>query len=206
MFPSPFPTPGSVGDALVASAGAPAVIGNTPAVTTVTPNIPEVASGSVSQGQAVADSPVALAASARASHNASGPRLTMSLPSTNADALPRGETPTSLTTRRGWIGAELVRGATGATNSMTYANVYTDVQAIQMVPSYAAATGTATTLPTGEVTAGVTGDGDIPGDGSDFAGTFNANIADNQPPVSGLFDCPTPAPARVTVKCCVWPS
>ena len=37
------------------------------------------------------------------------------------------------------------------------------------------------------MTSGVTGD--IPTDGSDFTGTYNVNIADNQPPVAGLFDC-----------------
>ena len=64
---------------------------------------------------------------------ASGPRFTVSLP-TASDAATAGETPTSLMTygekpSGGWMGAELVGGASGAGNSMTYANVYTDIDA-----------------------------------------------------------------------------
>ena len=177
--PKPLSNAGRVGTELNTTAGEVPVIGNTPAVTD---GPAEVVSGSVSQGGA---------ASTRASHNASGPRLTATLPS-GIDAVTRGETPQALTTRGGWMGAELVGGASGAANAMTYANVYTDVQPTKMVTQYAAASGTATALPGTGITSGVTGD--IPGDGSDFEGTYNANIADNVPPVAGLFDCPTPAP------------
>ncbi|MYE03106.1 MAG: hypothetical protein F4Y03_17895 [Alphaproteobacteria bacterium] len=177
--PKPVSNAGRVGMALATTAGTAPVAAETPVAGTLV----AIPNGSVGQGGA---------ASARASHSASGPRLTAALPAT-VDAVTRGETPQGLTTRGGWMGAELVGSTAGATGSMTYANVYTDVQPTQMVSSYAAATGTATALPTDGTTSGVTGD--IPGDGSDFEGTYNVNIADNQPPVSGLFDCPTPAPA-----------
>ena len=189
-----------VGDALAASAAATAVVGDTPAVTTVTPNIPAVTSGSVSQGQTVAASPTALAASARATYSASGPRLSATLDTGNADAVTRGETPQGLTTRGGWMGAELVgkSPATGAVTSMTYANVYTDIQPTKTVTEYAAATGTATALPAAGITSIVTGD--IPGDGSDFTGTYNADDSDNAPPVSGLFDCPANTACSISVN------
>ena len=83
---------GRVGTALAASAGASAAIGETPAATGP-PALDAVAGGSVSQGQTVGDSPAALAASARATYGASGPRLSATLDTTNADAVTRGENP-----------------------------------------------------------------------------------------------------------------
>ncbi len=199
--PKPVSNAMRVGTALAASAAAVATVGNTPTVTTVTPNIAEVTGGSVSQGRTVAETPAALAASARATYNASGPRLTVTLDSANADAVTRGEEPVSLTMRGGWMGTELVGKSpdTGTVTSMTYANVYTDIQPTKTVTQYATPSGTATALPTDAgVTAGVTGD--IPGDGSDFEGTYNSNIADNAPPVSGLFDCPTAGVCSISVN------
>ena len=168
-----------IGAALDVTAGAAVPdTAETPAVTTVTPNIAAVPNGSVSQGGAV---------SARATRGSTGgPVLTVA---GTTNAVTRGETPTPLMMRGGWMGAELVGGAAGDTNSRTYANVYTDIQATKTISNYAAVTGTPTALPTDGTTSGVTAD-NIPGDGSDFTGTYNSNIADNVPPVSGLFDCP----------------
>ena len=207
--PKPVSNATRVGTAMAASAAATAAIAETPAVTAVAPTsttpgvaaAAAIANGSVSQGQTVADTPTALAASARASHSASGPRLTATLPaSPNADAVTRGEAPTSLTMRGGWMGAELAgkSPATGTVTSMTYANVYTDIQPTKMVSSYADATGTATALPAAGITSIVTGD--IPGDGSDFEGTYNADDSDNNPPISGLFDCPDNTACSISVN------
>lgn len=178
-----------VGAALAVTAGvAVPDAAETPAVTGP-PALAAVPMGSVSQGGV---------ASARATSSASGPMLTVSGAGVDP-AVNRGETPTSLMMRGGWMGAELVGGNDADDGSRTYANVYTDIQPTKTVSEYAAATGTATTL-TADVTSGVTGDDGIPGDGSDFAGTYNENTADNAPPVAGLFDCPAATACSISVN------
>ena len=130
------------------------------------------------------------AVSTTATYNAKGPRFTVT-----GVTVGRGENPTSLQTRGGWMGAELVGGATGAGNSMTYANVFTDIQAPVAKQNYG--TPATVTVPTDGTTSIVTGD--IPGDGSDFTGTYNSNDADNDPPVSGMFSCPDATACSISV-------
>ncbi len=138
---------------------------------------PTTTAGSVHQGGT---------ASATATYGASGPSMTVDLTAvTGANPVTRGENPQGLTTRGGWMGAELVGGATGATNSMTYANAYTDVQPDKVTPNYEA--DVTLTPGTGVLT------GDIPGDGSSFEGTYNASTTDNTPAVPGRYHCPTGA-------------
>ena len=102
-----------VGAALGVSAATTPVLFNTPEVTGP-PLLAAVTGGTVHQGGQ---------ASARATYSGSGTMVTAGLPTT-VDAVSRGETPTPLMTRGGWMGAELV-GTTTTTGSesTTYANV-----------------------------------------------------------------------------------
>ena len=151
-------------------------------------------SGSVSQGGAV---------SATAAYGASGPAITVTADSalTDFDAVTRGEEPVSLMTRGDWMGAELVGGESGAGNSMTYANVYTDIQAPAIKDTYAAA---ADGINADGLEADLTNDpeitGDVPNDGSDFSAMYNEDPGDNEPPVTGLFDCPDDTACSISVK------
>ena len=190
--PDPVYNAERVGAELQATATQAPAVAETPVVAAVTgppavAEIPAVAMGSIAQGGA---------ASVRATRGSTGaPTLTVTLP-TEADAVTRGETPTELMMRGDWPGVQLVGEGDGT--SKTYANAYTDIQMTRMDPEYVDATGTATVLPTGGVTAAVTGD--VPGDGTSFAGTYNSNIEDNQPPVSGLFFCPATTACAISVN------
>ena len=189
--PKPVSNAGRVGAALGTTAAAASAVADTPAVTGP-PALDAVTAGSSSQGGA---------ASARATYSASGPMLTVT---TTADAVTRGEDPTSLMTRGGWMGAELVGEAADGTTT-TYANVYTDIQAPTVKDTYQAAdadaTHTATELGTQlannpEIT------GDVPNDGSSFTAMYNENPEDNNPPVPGMFSCPagTAGGCAISVK------
>ena len=108
----------------------------------------------------------------------------------------RGENPTDLKSRGDWPGTQLVRTDTAAdaTNraGMTYANVYSDIQA--PTQAYEAdGTTTAFTVGTSVIVAG-----DVATDGSNFAATLNVNPGDNQAPIMGQFRCIT-APCSISV-------
>ena len=184
--PKPASNAGRVGTAMMtagtAEAAATAVAADTPG-------------GSISQGGAV---------SATATYGASGPTITVAADAvTGFDAVTRGESPVSLMTRGGSMGAELVGGSSGATNSMTYANVYTDIQAPEIRDTYAAADATNTISAT-DLAADLTDKpeitGDVPSDGSDFSAMYNEDPEDNAPPVTGLFDCPDDTACSISVK------
>ena len=147
---------------------------------------PTAPGGSVAQGGVVG---------ATAAYGASGPTITVT---GVGGGLLRGENPMLLTTRGGWMGRELVEDDnTDGSESMSYANVYTDIQAPAMKQNYgdttagAAADGTNdAVLALGQIITG-----DIPGDGSTFTGTRNVSATDNLPTQTGRFVCPSPAPA-----------
>ena len=109
---------------------------------------------------------------------------------TPANVFQEGETPSRFQTRGGWEAQELVvEGATG-TNARTRLIVSTDIQA--PTQNYAetatrdSADGTANPVVGGVIVAG-----EVAGDGSNFAVTFNADPTDNMPPVAGQFQCNT---------------
>ena len=123
--PKPASNAKRVGAALTASAADTAMVIDTPAVTEVvaTATTPGVAAadavpnGSVYQGQTAEDTAQALAASARAAYGASGPILSVTLPTTvtisgsaAADAVTRGETPDVADDARGLDGRRARRG------------------------------------------------------------------------------------------------
>ena len=123
-------------------------------------------------------------------YNAAGPRFTVTVGT--GDVL-RGEDPTSLMTSGekpsgGWPGAELVRTDTPA--GKTYVLAFSDIEApTQAYTDPDPDTNTPLTLPAAPATSILTGD--VPGDGSSFTGTYNADSTDNNPPVSGKFVCPS---------------
>ena len=133
-------------------------------------------------------------ASATATYNAAGPRFTVTA---GTGAVLRGESPTSLMTAGekpsgGWPGAELVR--TDATPGQTYVLAFTDITAPSSNQNYDTTNAVAAT----DIAGGVI-TGDIPGDGSTFAGTYNADDDDNAPPVSGRFFCAADASCAISV-------
>ena len=141
--------------------------------------------GSVSQGGV---------ASATATYNAAGPRLAVT---TGTGDILRGEDPTSLMTSGekptgGWPGAELVR--TDATPGKTYVLAFTDIEASTSRQNY----DTTNVVAADAITGGVI-TGDVPGDGSTFTGTFNANATDNNPPVTGRFFCAAGTACAISV-------
>ena len=160
--------------------------------------------GSVAQGGVVG---------ATAVYGSSGPSITVTTDAalTTFNAVTKGETPQGLTTRGGWMGAELVGSAADTTTppdgSMTYANVYTDIQAPAIKDTYADATD-ATTIANAALVTSLADKpeitGDVPNDGSDFSAMYNADPEDNAPPVPGMFDCPTtagtPVACSISVK------
>ncbi len=103
----------------------------------------------------------------------------------------------------GWPGAELVSTVSGGTGRKEYALVFTDIN--PPAQSYNTTTATGAILDFTQNVVDTTGDGtadalaqnrsvitgEIPGDGSHFAGTFNANPTDNRPPALGRFFCPS---------------
>ncbi len=130
-------------------------------------------------------------AGATATYNAAGPRFDVTL---GTGSILRGESPTSLMTAGekpsgGWPGAELVRTDTG-TPGKTYVLAFTDIEAsTQAYTDPTDGTNTPLTLPTAPATSIITGD--VPGDGSSFTGTYNADSTDNNPPARGKFVCPS---------------
>ena len=184
----PISNAGRVGAELTATAneaGDAAVLHT--AVTVATPPVPEA--GSVNQGGTSGTEVTATAA-----YGASGPTITVTNVGTT---VLRGENPMLLTTRGGWMGRELVED--GAT-SMSYANVYTDIQAPVMKQNYGgnAPDSTLTSTEPHDVANNVAlaiGQiitGDIPGDGSTFTGTRNVSATDNVPTQTGRFYCADP--------------
>ncbi len=146
----------------------------------------------------------------------SGPRFTVMAP-TGGTATPqlRGESPTAITTRGGWAGAELLSGSGAPGGNRGYALVFTDIN--PAAQSYYTAVDTTipasanfrnadqlaanvdTTETTGQsVNRAVIG-GEIPGDGSHFVGTYNQIPTDNNPPVPGRFFCGTGVACSISV-------
>ncbi len=183
--PKPVSNAGRVGTALQASAQ-----GEVTPTSTDETQTGEMGAGGAIQGSSATSTDNL--GTATVTYNASGPMFTVYLPATpRADAVTRGETPTSLMTRGGWMGAELV-GENEDGTSTTYANVYTDIQAPVVKDTYEAADATAThtAVELGEQLANdpeVTGD--VPNDGSSFTAMYNENSGDNAPPVPGMFSC-----------------
>ena len=178
--PDPVSNAGRVGAAIVVTAG------TTAAQTAVTDG-PGAEAGSVSQGTP--------AVSTTATHGANGPTFDVTGAGTT-DVL-AGEAPKLLTMRGGWMGREMLENV----DSDTYVNVYTDIQATTRRDTY-------TTTGDGFVSAAdlvsnLTNDpeitGDVPGDGSTFAVSYNANPEDNIPPVSGRFHCAADAACSISV-------
>ncbi len=185
--PAPISNAGRVGVAMRTAAGAGATSGDagtTAAGTAITGNVNT--QGAVS--------------TIIASNTGSGPRFTVSTtpvdPAVTSTVSPgRGETPMAVTTRGGWAGAELVASASGPTGHKQNALVFTDINP----PAQSYNTGTTvdsfnTPIPLAEFTTYVNRSvitGDIPGDGSHFEATFNANPTDNNPARSGRFFCPS---------------
>ena len=155
--------------------------------------------GNISQG-ANADNSDNAAASATVDHTTAGLRFAVTRGT--GDVL-RGEDPTPLMTSGekpsgGWPGAEMVR--TDSPAGKTYVNVYTDINPDTQEYNSAAPNDAALTLPTtptGAVSK-VTADDGVPADGSSFTGTYNANSLDNNPPVTGQFNCPA-QPCSISV-------
>ena len=172
-----------VGAALDLAAAATAARSETPESSTGAAD--QVANGSVSQGDTT---------SARATHTPAGLRFAVTR---GTEAVLRGENPTSLMTSGempsgGWPGAEMVRTDV-ATPGKTYVNVFSDINPPAVKNTYAPAA-----TPTFDLTAlqgHLTNDpeisGDIPSDGSSFDAMYNHDPADNNPPASGMFSCPT---------------
>ena len=140
----------------------------------------------------------------------SGPRFTVTVTPTGGSAISqlRGEAPSSFTTRGGWAGAELLSGSGAAGASRGYALVFTDINpaAQSYFTTAAASTNYRDATQLADTTAGATQSvnravigGEIPGDGSSFAGTYNQNPTDNAPPVSGRFFCGTGTACSISV-------
>ena len=108
---------------------------------------------------------------------------------TPANVFQEGETPSRFQTRGGWEAQELVVEGADGSNARTRLIVSTDIQA--PTQNYAATP----TVTADAVTGGVIVAGEVAGDGSNFAVTFNADPADNMPPVAGQFQCTPVAPA-----------
>jgi hypothetical protein len=151
----------------------------------------EVEMGTVHQGAVT---------STRATMGASGLRLSVTR---GTEAVLRGENPTSLMTSGekpsgGWPGAELVRTDVD-TPGKTYVNVYSDIN--PPTQQYTVVLTNLTTalagLPAGAV-ARLTGE--VPGDGSSFAGTYNSNSLDNNPAMAGQFNCPAGATGGCSIS------
>ncbi len=162
-----------------------------------------------------ADSPPDIILTATARHTGTAPRFTVLPEITDiADAeeedqvLGRGEIPTALVMSGekpggGWEGAELVSTVSGAEGHKEYAVVYTDIAPPAQTYNADGAINLRdldgengllaqddpgnTAVNRAVVT--VTGEVPIPGDGSHFEATYNANPADNAPPRPGRFFC-----------------
>ncbi len=103
----------------------------------------------------------------------------------NTERLVMGETPSRFQTKGGWEAQDLVTQPVDGANVKSHLVVNTDIQApTQNYVSDA-------TVAIADITAtnGVIVAGEVAGDGSNFAATFNQNPADNNPPVAGQFQC-----------------
>ena len=193
--PAPISNAGRVGRAMGAAATAAA---GTPAT------------GATGAGMANHQGAVATVS---ASDTGGGPRFTLAAtPAGDSNTannvsttLRRGESPSAITTRGGWAGAELVSSGSGPTGYRQSALIFTDINP----PAQSYNTGTTadsfnTPPPITDFTTAVdiggtpstavnrsVITGEIPGDGSHFAATFNANPTDNNPARSGRFFCPS---------------
>ena len=204
--PKPVSNAGRVGAALAASAAGTVTSTGTDDTGTA-PNITVGGGGTYQGSDTTAGNNEA---SATATYTASGPTLTVTYGAGGgtvpADAVTRGETPTSLMTRGGWMGAELVGAAGGGTpadtsdDSKTYANVYTDIQAPTMTQDYGAtADGSVTGVNGVALAVGQFITGDIPGDGSTFTGTRNVSATDSTPAQTGRFFCAVGTACSISV-------
>ena len=141
-------------------------------------------------------------------HTGSAPRFTVNAVTggTTTNELMRGETPTAIMSRGGWSGAELVDSSPGATaGHKEYAVVFTDIN--PPAQQYATTGANYISQTNLEIVVGTTGSirnqavitGDVPGDGSHFAAVLNSNPTDNNPAVSGRFQC-VAAPCSISVN------
>ncbi len=108
-----------------------------------------------------------------------------------------GETPSRFQTKGDWEAQGLVLPGDTATDMLrSHLVISTDIQAATQ--NYAAAASTDNTISVG--TSVIVG-GEVAGDGSNFAATFNSDPTDNDPPVEGQFRCtdPTTTPCSISV-------
>ena len=203
----PVSNAGRVGTELAATA-VPTAAGATPTADEIAAVVTHTAVDATNVGGSVAQGG---AASTMVEYRGSGPRFPgITLPAP-ANAVTRGETPTSLTTRGGWMGAELVGstantpGTTPPNGSMTYANVYTDIQAPAVDIRYADPTTPTHALTDlqGHLANDPEITGDVPNDGSSFVARYNRDPDDNNPPVPGMFSCPAAAATASPPGCSI---
>ena len=165
----------------------------------------------------------AISVTAAVRHTGTAPRFTVlpeigdvddTVAAKKAEVLGRGELPTALVMSGekpggGWEGAELVASVSGTAGHKEYAVVYTDINPPAQTYNSAGAInlrdidgadGDADEDAEGNTVvnrAVVTGE--VPGDGSHFVGTYNANPSDNAPPRSGRFFCASGTPCSISV-------
>ena len=156
--------------------------------------------GSVAQGSS--DTEAERSASASVTRNNLGVFTYTATRGTGA--LLRGEEPQDLKSRGDWPGTQLVRtdAADDGTNraGMTYANVYTDIQAPTQAYATAATTFTPGTSGATAPTTSMIVAGEVADDGSNFAATLNVNPTDNMAPIDGQFQCPAATACSISVN------
>ena len=109
-------------------------------------------------------------------HKASGSTFTVAI---GTAQLLMGETPSRFQTKGGWEAQDLLV-VDGTDNTLkTHLVVSTDIQGDKVTPSYGA--DVSLSAGTGKLT------GDIPGDGSNFEGTYD--VLPNTPPIPGQYRC-----------------
>ena len=117
-------------------------------------------------------------------HKAGGSTFALNLGGTaETDRLVMGETPSRFQTKGGWEAQDLVTQPVADATVKSHLVVNTDIQADTQ--NYVAAA----TVANAALAGGVIVAGEVARDGSNFAATFNANPADNNPPITGQFQC-----------------
>ena len=215
--PAPIPNAGRVSAAIKAAAGATAE--ESAAVSVETPAV-ETEETTVQMGRDPRQpaSPLAVSVTAAVRHTGTAPRFTI-LPEIGevsdenkaGEVLGRGELPVVLVMSGekpggGWEGAELVDSMSGPDGHKEYAVVYTDINPPAQTYNSDGAinlrdisgSGTLDTEDNTVVNQAVV-TGEVPGDGSHFEGTYNANPSDNAPPRSGRFFCASGTPCSISV-------
>ncbi len=218
--PAPVPNAGRVGAAIKTAAAAKAGTADDTVSTAVTDPATEDTTYQ-GTGSTVAEATGAVTltneVTVSARHTGTAPRFTVetSLLANNRDQvkLGRGEAPTALTMRGGWAGAELVASVSGTAGYKQNAVVYTDINppaqtynsdgAINLRDLDEDGTLDEVTADNANVVDTVVNQavitGEVPGDGSHFVGTYNANPSDNAPPRPGRFFCATGEACSISV-------